>query len=94
MNTECKSFLLIEDENVRVTRFEFEPGQETGWHEHQYDYVITAVTDCSLSLSHPDGTTTSTVVIAGDAYKRSAGVRHNVKNAGNRPMIFVEIELK
>ena len=46
---------MIDDERVRVTRFDFEPGAETGWHEHGFDYVITAVTDCHMLLEEPDG---------------------------------------
>ena len=54
MRTKCTSTLLIEDEKVRVTRFDFEPGQETGWHEHGYDYVITAITNCGLEIGKTD----------------------------------------
>ena len=34
MGTICSSTLLLEDEKVRVTLFDFDPGQETGWHVH------------------------------------------------------------
>jgi len=94
MRTTCSSKLLVEDEKVRVTRFDFEPDQETGWHLHQYDYVITAVTHCSMLLQNPDGTQTSSEVSAGSAYSRDAGVRHNVINASEQKMSFIEIELK
>ncbi|MCD8564598.1 MAG: cupin, partial [Burkholderiaceae bacterium] len=30
----------------------------------------------------------------GVAYNRPAGVHHNVVNAGNTPLVFVEIELR
>jgi mannose-6-phosphate isomerase-like protein (cupin superfamily) len=33
-------------------------------------------------------------VHAGEAYKREAGVEHNVVNRGNAVMRFVEVELK
>ena len=94
MLTTCSSTLLIEDEKVRVTRFDFEPNQETGWHIHEYDYVITAITNCSMLLQHPDGTETTAVIAAGNAYRRDAGVRHNVINASEIKMSFIEIELK
>ena len=41
MRSMCSSTLLVEDKKVRVTRFDFESDQETGWHVHNYDYVIT-----------------------------------------------------
>jgi len=85
---------LVEDARVRVTRFDFAPGAETGWHVHGHDYVITAITDCPMRLEQPDGTTRDVLVKAGEAYRRDRGVEHNVINAGDRPMSFVEVELK
>lgn len=86
--------LLVDDARVRVTRFDFEPGAETGWHEHGFDYVITAVTECHMELEEPGGTTRKVTVPAGDSYRRNQGVKHNVINAGEARMRFVEVELK
>ena len=47
---------LVEDDAVRVTRFDFAPGAETGWHRHGHDYVITAITECRMLLEEPGGT--------------------------------------
>lgn len=85
---------LVDDARVRVTRFDFEPGAETGWHVHGFDYVITAITDCHMALEEPDGTTREITVFAGDSYRRDQGVEHNVINAGDAVMRFVEVELK
>ena len=85
---------LVDDDAVRVTRFDFAPGAETGWHRHGMDYVITAITDCPMLLEEPGGGTREVLVPAGEAYKRTAGVEHNVINAGTSPMRFIEIELK
>lgn len=85
---------LIEDTAVRVTRFDLDPGAETGWHRHEMDYVITAITDCPMLLEEPGGGTREVLVKSGDAYKRAAGVEHNVINNGAQPMRFVEVELK
>ena len=91
---ECTATQLIDDDRVRVTRFDFAPGDETGWHTHAMDYVITAVTDCHMRLELPDGTVSEVTVPAGQAYRRNEGVAHNVINAGDTPMSFVEVELK
>src|SRR5712672_2522763 len=32
--------IKIEEPHVRVTEFRFAPGAETGWHRHEYDYVV------------------------------------------------------
>jgi len=94
MCNKCLSTLLVEDQKVRVTRFDFGPDQETGWHIHEYDYVITAITDCFMRLQHPDGTETESEVAAGNAYIRDAGVHHNVINISDKKMSFIEIEFK
>ena len=85
---------LVEDDAVRVTRFDFAPGAETGWHRHGHDYVITAITECRMLLEEPGGTRREVTVGAGHAYKRPEGVEHNVINAADVPMSFVEVELK
>ena len=94
MCDKCSSTLLVENERVRVTRFDFEPNQETGWHIHEYDYVITAITDCFMMLQNPDGTEAESEVTAGNAYMRDAGVHHNVINTSDQKMSFIEIEFK
>ncbi len=85
---------LIDDELVRVTRFTFAPGAQTGWHTHAMDYVITAITDCQMRLEDPEGAARDVLVPAGQVYRRNAGVQHNVTNAGTAPMVFVEVEIK
>ena len=94
MRPACTATQLIDDARVRVTRFDFVPGAETGWHRHGYDYVITAVTDCHMLLEEPDGTSRKVLVPAGTAYRRMEGVEHNVVNDGDAAMSFVEVELK
>jgi len=94
MRPACTATTLIEDTRVRVTRFEFAPGAETGWHRHGFDYVITAITDCPMLIEEPGGGERRVLVAAGTAYRRMEGVEHNVVNDGDAPMSFVEIELK
>lgn len=84
----------LDDARVRVTRWDFDPGAETGWHRHGYGYVVVPVTDGSLLLELPGGATMTAELKAGIAYSRDAGVEHNVVNAGSAPLSFVEVELK
>lgn len=90
----CTATELVDDARVRVTRFEFAPGAETGWHIHGMDYVITAVTDCEMLLELPGGETATAAIKAGEAYSREKGCEHNVINSGAAPMVFIETELK
>ncbi|QIE47175.1 cupin domain-containing protein [Pseudohalocynthiibacter aestuariivivens] len=94
MTMTCTATQLIDDARVRVTRFDFAPGQQTGWHTHGFDYVITAVTDCHMRLELPGGEVNEVTVPAGAAYRRQEGVEHNVINGGDATMSFIEVELK
>lgn len=94
MRPTCTATVLVDDTRVRVSRFDFAPGAETGWHRHGYDYVITAITDCHMLLEEPGGGERRVMVPAGSAYRRQEGVEHNVVNDGAAPMSFVEVELK
>lgn len=85
---------LINDARVRVTRFDFAPGAQTGWHIHELDYVITAITDCEMMLETPDGENAPLSITPGTVYRRNRGVEHNVINDSSNPMTFIEIELK
>ena len=86
--------LMIDNDRVRVTRWDFAPGAETGGHVHGMDYVVTPVTDCHLLLELPGGEEQRVTMPSGQAYTRSVGVEHNVINDGDAPMAFVEVELK
>ncbi|MGP6089367.1 cupin domain-containing protein [Antarctobacter jejuensis] len=85
--------VLVETDRTRVTRFDFSPGAETGWHVHGHDYVITAITACHMLLEEPGGDSRTVTVQPGEAYARAKAVSHNVINAGTELMTFVEVEL-
>ncbi len=86
--------LLIDNGQVRVTRFDFAPEAQTGWHRHEHDYVITAISDLKMRLEEPGGEQREVSIAAGEAYFRNEGVEHNVINIEDRPISFVEVELK
>ena len=94
MRKPCEATTLVDDAQTRVTRFDFAPGAETGWHRHGHDYVITAITDCPMLIEEPDGSSRRVMVAAGTAYRRNEGVEHNVVCDGPDRMSFVEMELK
>lgn len=83
----------LEDDKVLVTRWDFAPGAETGWHRHPHDYVVVPLVDGVMRLNTAEGCHESEVK-AGVSYRRQAGVEHNVINAGEGQFAFVEIELK
>ena len=82
----------LDDGVVRVTRWTFPPGSETGAHVHEYDYVVVPVTNGDLTIESTEGTTTAPVSL-GVSYQRGKGVAHNVANDGDTTIAFVEVEL-
>jgi len=83
----------IENERVIVTEWRFAPGAETGWHRHEYDYVVVPLTTGTLMLESAEGSRTADLKL-GQSYTRPAGVEHNVINANAFDLAFIEIELK
>jgi len=83
----------IDNERVSVTEWKFAPGAETGWHRHQYDYVVVPQTSGKLLLKTKDGDSVSELS-SGKSYFRKAGVEHNVINASGGEFVFIEIEIK
>ena len=85
--------VLIDNERVRVTEWRFNADEATGWHKHEFDYVIVPIMDGTLRLENPDGPVESELT-TGVPYFREAGVEHDVINTSGREMAFIETELK
>jgi len=83
----------IENDRVRVTEWRFERGAATGWHRHEFDYVIVPLLTGTLRLEE-GGTVRDAELTAGHPYFREAGVEHDVINASEGGFAFVEVELK
>ena len=83
-----------DNELTRVTEWRFAPNATTGYHTHEYDYVIVPITSGTLALTGPDGTETLVELMAGVSYFRQAGVEHDVRNANDYEFSFVEVEFK
>lgn len=93
MTTAAAPTLQIDDDRVRVTEWRFAPGAATGFHRHEYDYVVVPLRDGILRLVDRDGVR-EVALKAGVSYTRPAGVEHDVINANAHEFAFVEIELK
>jgi quercetin dioxygenase-like cupin family protein len=93
MTVRANATVLIDNERVRVTRWHFAPGAATGWHRHEYDYVVVPLTDGKLRLVEAAGIRYSELKI-GAPYSREAGVEHDVVNANDHEFTFIEIEMK
>lgn len=85
--------LQIDNDRVRVIEWRFAPGAATGWHRHDYDYVVVPMTTGRLKLVDAAGERFADLV-AGVSYARKAGVEHDVVNPNQGEFVFVEIEMK
>ncbi len=87
------SRIFVDNDRVRVAEWRFAPGAATGWHRHEYDYVVVPMLDGRLKLLEAGGERFSELK-KGVPYFRNAGVEHDVVNANDYEYLFVEIELK
>lgn len=83
----------VDNDRVRVTEWRFAPGTATGWHRHEFDYVVVPMTTGKLLLKEGDGERYAELT-AGVSYSREVGVEHNVINANDYEFVFVEVEMK
>ena len=84
----------VDNDQVRVTEWRFAPGAATGWHRHEFDYVITPVIGGRVEIVDAKGARTPFDMVPGKSYFRAAGVEHDVVNGPGGELSFVEVELK
>ncbi|RUM95786.1 cupin [Pseudaminobacter arsenicus] len=86
--------LQHEDDAVRVTLWRFPPSTETGWHIHEFDYVVVPVQGGTLTVETHGGGRAAYPIAAAVSYARPKCTEHNIINDTNAEIAFVEIELK
>jgi len=82
----------FENDQVRVIRYHFDPGDKSPMHGHP-DNVQVLLTDSQANITTPDGKTAPISGKAGDARWRPAG-QHSVENTGNKPFEGILVEMK
>ena len=85
--------IQADNERVRITEWRFPPGTSTGFHRHEFDYVVVPLTTATLQITSATGTLANQIV-AGQAYFRTAGAEHEVVNENDFEVVFVETEIK
>ncbi|MEQ8320879.1 MAG: cupin domain-containing protein [Rhodospirillales bacterium] len=85
--------IFIENSRTRVTEWRFMArGDNTGWHRHEYDYVVVPLFDGQLEIDTGSGERTIAPMQNGVPYFREVGVEHDVINGNDFECAFVEIE--
>ena len=90
----AKTNIQIDNENIRVTEYSFNKGDETGFHTHQWDYVVVPQTSGQLLIIDDRKVETTATLVKGEPYYRRAGISHNVINNGREKLVFIELEIK
>ena len=90
----AKTNIQIDNERIRVTEYSFNKGDETGFHTHQWDYVVVPQTSGQLLIIDDREVETTATLVKGEPYYRRAGISHNVINNGREKLVFIELEIK
>ncbi len=85
--------VFIDNDRTRVTEWRFaERGSNTGWHRHEFDYVVVPLFTGQLEIALPGGERVVAELQNGVPYYRELGVEHDVINANDFECAFVEVE--
>jgi mannose-6-phosphate isomerase-like protein (cupin superfamily) len=85
---------LHEDDKTKITHWVIKPGEQTGWHRHEFDYVAVQQSTGRLHFDHADGSTREVDYTPGVAKAVAAPVEHNATNVGDVDIVVMEIEYK
>jgi len=86
--------LLLEDDRTRITQWVFAPGDQTGWHNHTFDYVTVQQSGGALLLQNADGSEKKVDYENGRTLAWSAPIEHNAINISDVEVRVLEIEYK
>lgn len=86
--------ILIDNDLTRITQWTIRPGEQTGWHRHEHDYVTIQQSEGTLHMDFADGTSRDIVYVPGTTVLIPAPVEHNATNAGDCDIRVLEIEYK
>lgn len=85
---------FINNSRAHVTEWRFaKRGDNTGWHRHEYDYVVVPLFDGVLEIEEGDGQRKKADMKMGVLYYREKNVEHDVINGNDFECAFVEIEI-
>lgn len=92
--TAAPHIVLHEDERARLIWYTIKPGEQTGWHTHEYDYTVVRLSKGTLTSHFADGTSRNFDYEPGTTSSYKAPVEHNAVNTGDTDIIGYEIEFK
>ena len=94
MSGRARATVQVDNDRVRVTEWRFARDEATGWHRHEYDYVVVPMTVGPLRIRTAQAARCRTTSCPARRTSGSAGAEHDVWNPNDREVVFVEIEIK
>jgi quercetin dioxygenase-like cupin family protein len=88
------SYVLFENDHVRVWQNDLEPGESSDWHLHTTSYLFVATQHGNLKVEFEDGTSHATELQLGQVVMGDKGSVHQLSNVGDQRYTSVIIELK
>lgn len=82
---------IFVDSKTRVTRHTLLPGQSTGSHSHEFDYVVVPVLGGTV-LVEIETSSFEFTLTAREPYSRESGVIHSLTNISDSIIDFFEVE--
>ena len=86
--------LMLDDDKTRITQWVFAPGDQTGWHRHECDYVTVQQSGGALLLQGADGSEKQVDYEDGRTMSWTAPIEHNATNISDVEVRVLEIEYK
>ena len=95
-NNQSDPEVLLDNETTRITFHRIKPGQNSGWHRHEYNYVGYHFQSSEVSVDLRGGKRGSISSKEGKAtfYDVGNGFEHNVTVTGDQDLVALEIEYK
>jgi len=92
--SQLSSLSWSEDQKTKITSWRFDPGTETGWHDHGYDCVTIQKSARTLKLENENGDTKYIDYKNDRTVGYAALVNHHATNVGGHEVRVIEIEFK
>jgi quercetin dioxygenase-like cupin family protein len=86
--------IVFEDEYCRVWSLALEPGEATGWHKHELNYVYVVTAASPARTEYVGGEPEEQRDEVGATSKREPDEGHRLLNVGTRPYRNIVVELK
>ena len=88
------SYVLFENDVVKVWQNDLKPGESSDWHLHENNYLFVATVHGDLSLEHKSGEKHDTTLEPGSVVMGVKDSIHQLSNRGNTLYSSVIIEIK